>query len=33
MDLINNDNSNTFNELLIRIINKILSKRNNHKIN
>ena len=33
MDLINNDNSNTFNELLIRIINKNLSKRNNHKIN
>ena len=33
MDLINNDNSNTFNELLIRIINKILYIRNNHKIN
>ena len=33
MDLINNDNSNTFNELLIRIINKILSTRNNNKIN
>ena len=33
MDLINNDNSNTFNELLIIIINKILSTRNNHKIN